>query len=215
MEPVRWQRERRQDDLLPRISPHLTRTSPAPRRYLGRYFGNESVAKTTVDHILSYMRSSPTWAYHGGSRSWGDVRGQSPPGALHSPRAPPVIPRALRARSPGPGAPPTPRSHATARARRAQVGNNGKYLATFGTGAADRGQMHYRSGLNMIPLIEWYRRHPEEGTFSRLLSPSLTFQLVPHHLIGAMIGACTPCTYAHLHSSWVWHVHGMYRCRTT
>ena len=25
--------------------------------------------------------------------------------------------------------------------------------------------MHYRSGLNMIPLIEWYRRHPEEGTF--------------------------------------------------
>ena len=22
--------------------------------------------------------------------------------------------------------------------------------------------MHYRSGLNMIPLIEWYRRHPEE-----------------------------------------------------
>ena len=24
---------------------------------------------------------------------------------------------------------------------------------------------HYRAGLNMIPLIEWYRRHPEEGTF--------------------------------------------------
>eukprot|EP00325_Prymnesiales_sp_UTEX-LB-985_P031060 CAMPEP_0174740054 /NCGR_PEP_ID=MMETSP1094-20130205/72619_1 /TAXON_ID=156173 /ORGANISM="Chrysochromulina brevifilum, Strain UTEX LB 985" /LENGTH=739 /DNA_ID=CAMNT_0015943689 /DNA_START=33 /DNA_END=2252 /DNA_ORIENTATION=- len=79
------------------------------------YFGNESVAKKTVDHILSYMRSSPTWAFHGGSRSWGDV------------------------------------------------GNNGKYLATFGTGAADRGNMHYRSGLNMIPLIEWYRLHPEEG----------------------------------------------------
>ena len=54
------------------------------------------------------MRSSPTWAYHGGSRSWGDI------------------------------------------------GNNGKYLATFGTGAADRGNFHYRSGLNMIPLIEWY-----------------------------------------------------------
>jgi len=79
------------------------------------YFGNESVAKKTVDHILSYMRSSPTWAFHGGSRSWGDI------------------------------------------------GNNGKYLATFGTGAADRGNMHYRSGLNMIPLIEWYRLHPEEG----------------------------------------------------
>jgi len=81
------------------------------------YFGNESVARKTVDHILSYMRSSPTWAYHGGSRSWGDI------------------------------------------------GNNGKYLATFGTGAADRGNFHYRSGLNMIPLIEWYRLHPEEGPF--------------------------------------------------
>ena len=45
------------------------------------------------------------------------------------------------------------------------IGNNGKYLATFGTSVADRGNMHYRSGLNMIPLIEWYRRHPEEGTF--------------------------------------------------
>lgn len=71
------------------------------------YFGNETVARKTVDHILSYMRSSATWAYNGGSRSWGDV------------------------------------------------GNNGKYLATFGTGSQDRGQMHYRSGLNMIPLIEW------------------------------------------------------------
>ena len=81
------------------------------------YFGNESVAKKTVDHVLSYMRNSPTWAYHGGARSWGDI------------------------------------------------GNNGKYLSTFGTGANDRGQMHYRSGLNMIPLIEWYRLHPEEGTF--------------------------------------------------
>lgn len=30
-------------------------------------------AKRTVDHILSYMRSSPTWAYNGGSRSWGDL----------------------------------------------------------------------------------------------------------------------------------------------
>jgi len=80
------------------------------------YFGNESVAKKTVDHVLSYMRSSPTWGYHGASRSWGDV------------------------------------------------GNNGKYLATYGAGAADRGNFHYRSGLNMIPLIEWYRRHPEEGS---------------------------------------------------
>ena len=46
-------------------------------------------AKRTVDHILSYMRSSPTWAYNGGSRSWGDL------------------------------------------------GNNGKWQATSGTGCAD------------------------------------------------------------------------------
>jgi len=78
------------------------------------FFGNMSVAKKTVDHILSYMRSSATWAYNGGSRSWGDI------------------------------------------------GNNGKYLVTFGTGVADRGQMHYRSGLNMIPLIEWYRTDPDD-----------------------------------------------------
>jgi len=81
------------------------------------YFGNMSVAKKTVDHVLSYMRSSPTWAYNGGARSWGDI------------------------------------------------GNNGKYLATFGTGASDRGMMHYRAGLNMIPLIEWYRANPDEGVF--------------------------------------------------
>jgi hypothetical protein len=78
------------------------------------FFGNETTAKKTVDHILSYMRSSPTWAYNGGSRSWGDI------------------------------------------------GNNGKYLVSFGTGVNDRGCMHYRSGLNMIPLIEWYRGHPDD-----------------------------------------------------
>ena len=70
-------------------------------------FGDDATAKKTVDHILSYMRSSPTWIYNGGSRSWGDV------------------------------------------------GNNGKWLVTYGTTVTDRGQMHYRSGLNMIPLIEW------------------------------------------------------------
>lgn len=70
------------------------------------YYGNMTAARKTVDHILSYMRSSPTWAYHGGARSWGDA------------------------------------------------GNNAKWLGAFGTGFDDRGQMHYRSGLNMIPLIE-------------------------------------------------------------
>ena len=30
-------------------------------------------AKRTVDHVLSDLRSSATWAYTGGSRSWGDL----------------------------------------------------------------------------------------------------------------------------------------------
>merc|ERR1711969_213595 len=42
------------------------------------HFANASnsmaaAAKETVDHVLSYMRSSATWAYNGGSRSWGDL----------------------------------------------------------------------------------------------------------------------------------------------
>ena len=37
------------------------------------YYGNLTAAKRTVDHILSYMRSSPTWPYNGGARSWGDA----------------------------------------------------------------------------------------------------------------------------------------------
>eukprot|EP01052_Picozoa_sp_SAG31_P003815 SAG31_NODE_150_length_22290_cov_5.975801_31_plen_264_part_00 len=60
------------------------------------------------------MRSSATWPYNGGARSWGDA------------------------------------------------GNNAKWLTSFGTGFSERGQMHYRSGLNMIPLMEWYRSHPDE-----------------------------------------------------
>ncbi|XP_065177352.1 uncharacterized protein LOC135808135 [Sycon ciliatum] len=78
------------------------------------YYRNETAAKNVVDHVLSYMRSSPTWVYNGGTRSWGDG------------------------------------------------GNNGKYLPNFGTGLDTRGNMHYRAGLNMIPLIEWYRLHPDE-----------------------------------------------------
>ena len=73
------------------------------------YFGNESVAKKTVDHVLSYMRNSPTWAYHGGARSWGTWETM----ASTSPPLAPARP--------------------------------------------DRGQMHYRSGLNMIPLSEFLR----------------------------------------------------------
>ena len=80
------------------------------------WYGDQLAAKATVDHILSYMRSNPTWAYNGGARA-------------------------------------------------ADSGNNGKWYVASGSGKPDRGQMHYRSGLNMIPLLEWYRQHPEKSFF--------------------------------------------------
>lgn len=80
------------------------------------HYGDTQAAKATVDHILSYMRSIPSWAYNGGARA-------------------------------------------------ADSGNNGKWMPSMGTGKPDRGQMHYRSGLNMIPLLEYYRQHPEEEEF--------------------------------------------------
>ena len=41
------------------------------------YYGNMTAAKRTVDHVLSYMRSSPTWIYNGGARSWGESESKS------------------------------------------------------------------------------------------------------------------------------------------
>ena len=84
--------------------------------------GYRADAKRTVDHVLSYMRSSATWAYNGGSRSWGDL------------------------------------------------GNNGLWQVTSGTGFETRGNFHYRSGLNAIPLLEWYRQNPDDVF---LLEPGL------------------------------------------
>ena len=75
------------------------------------------------------MRSSPTWAYNGGARSWGDA------------------------------------------------GNNAKWLGTYGTGFGDRGQMHYRSGLNMIPLIGWYRANPDDQFLLEVSMGAITGQL--------------------------------------
>eukprot|EP01043_Picozoa_sp_COSAG02_P051436 COSAG02_NODE_5412_length_4349_cov_8.741176_3_plen_322_part_00 len=68
------------------------------------------------------VRSSGTWAYNGGSRSWGDL------------------------------------------------GNNGKWQVTSGANFETRGNFHYRSGLNAIPLLEWYRAHPNDYF---LLEPAL------------------------------------------
>ena len=49
-------------------------------------------------------------------------------------------------------------------AQAGDVANGGKWLVTAGTGYGDSGKMHYRAGLNAIPLIEWYRRHPDDIT---------------------------------------------------
>ena len=121
------------------------------RHYAEAGDGYEAAANRTVDHVLSYMRSSATWAYHGGARSWGDL------------------------------------------------GNNGKWMVTAGTasGFETRGVMHYRSGLNAIPLFETYRAHPgdwelldvamgaQSGQMANIDAsgaPSMMFHALPHVL---------------------------------
>lgn len=111
----------------------------------------EVKAKKTVDHILSYMRSSPTWPYNGGTRSWGDV------------------------------------------------GNGGKWMPSIGTRSTfeTRGNLHYRSGLNAIPLIEWFRSHPDDYFLLEIAmgaqagqmmniddkgAPSMMLHMLPHIL---------------------------------
>jgi hypothetical protein len=75
------------------------------------------------------------------------------------------------------------------------VANGGKWLVTAGTGRGDYGKMHYRAGLNQIPLIEWYRRHPDDVTTLEVAvgamsgqmgnidsdgAPSIYFHAYPH-----------------------------------
>merc|ERR1712166_1736492 len=60
-----------------------------------------------------------------------------------------------------------------------------------------RGNLHYRSGLNMIPLIEWYRAHPDDffllevsmgalagqlANIDELGAPSMMMHMLPHVL---------------------------------
>ena len=65
----------------------------------------------TVDSILGYMSSLPTWAFHGAAYGMGDFS------------------------------------------------NNAKWMVT---GGWEREGGHYRAGLNSIPVIERYRRHPDD-----------------------------------------------------
>ena len=41
---------------------------------------------------------------------------------------------------------------------------------TYGANFETRGNFHYRSGLNAIPLLEWYKRNPDDVF---LLEPAL------------------------------------------
>ena len=77
------------------------------------------------------------------------------------------------------------------------VANGGKWLVSAGTGRGDLGKMHYRAGLNQIPLSEWYRRHPDDlqtleiavgamsgqlGNIDSTGAPSIYFHAYPHIL---------------------------------
>ena len=77
------------------------------------------------------------------------------------------------------------------------VANGGKWLVSAGTGRGDFGKMHYRAGLNQIPLAEWYRRHPDDlqtleiavgamsgqlGNIDSTGAPSIYFHAYPHIL---------------------------------
>ena len=111
------------------------------------YFGYDVAAKRTVDHILSYMRSLPNWAYMGGADA-GDVA------------------------------------------------NGGKWLTSAGTGVGDMGKMHYRAGLNQIPLSEWYRTHPDDFFLLEVVTGAQSGQLTNIDEAGA------PAIYYHAYP-WV------------
>lgn len=92
------------------------------------YFGYDDAAKRTVDHILSYMRSFPGWAFMGGAMA-GDI------------------------------------------------GNGGKWYVVAETGFAEAfGKMHYRAGLNQIPLSEWFRLHPDDFQLLEIAIGAITGQ---------------------------------------
>ena len=108
----------------------------------GTFDATDATAKKTVDHILSYMRHLPNWAYMGGALS-GDVA------------------------------------------------NGGKWLASAGTGVGDLGKMHYRSGLNQIALMEWYRLHPDDTFILEVAIGAMAGQLTNIDATGA------PAIYFH------------------
>ena len=57
------------------------------------------------------------------------------------------------------------------------IGNGGKWFTAQGTGQKPMIKMHYRSGLNQIPLAEWYRTHPDDFSLLEIIVGSLSGQL--------------------------------------
>ena len=71
------------------------------------------------------------------------------------------------------------------------VANGGKWLVSAGTGVGDFGKMHYRAGLNQIPLVEWYRRHPDDLQTLEIAVGAMSGQM------GNIDGTGAPAIYFH------------------
>ena len=85
-------------------------------------------------------------------------------------------------------------------AQAGDVANGGKWLVTAGTGRGDSGKMHYRAGLNQIPLIEWYRRHPDDVTTLEIAVGAMSGQMSNIDETGGA-HALHACKYTPRHSS--------------
>jgi hypothetical protein len=56
------------------------------------------------------------------------------------------------------------------------IGNGGKWFTTAGTGQKPMIKMHYRAGLNQIPLAEYYRAHPDDFDLLEIIVGALSGQ---------------------------------------
>lgn len=183
-----------------------------------------AAAKRTVDHVLSYMRSSPTFAYHGGARSWGDLgnngkwfvsagahfqtRGNfhckdpphntnTTPPSLDPPLPPYHLWLAHLTQLPRPRLPalrfalfgkPEDLGRVSPLGIRLMHSLAGApwgclvhtcfslYLGAFSSLMPQRTLVD-RSGLNSIPLLEWYRRNPDDFTLLEIAAGAIAGQM--------------------------------------
>ena len=66
------------------------------------------------------------------------------------------------------------------------IGNGGKWFSTADTGVSPMIKMHYRAGLNQIPLAEYFRMHPDEFGLLEIIVGALSGQLANIAEDGAM-----------------------------